>query len=290
MQRKLDIRINDGSFYSYLVNLCIDIMLVNDQPPAIQLGSADMNNSIIFTEGLVPVFIAPQAIITDEDSDSNDSISYSLHIQIINPNEDEVIFRDYPTNGSANFSIAGPTSIEYIQQALRELLYINGAIQPMGSYRLLRVDVFDIYDESGSAFMDTAYVRVDFTFTDDLPQFNFNTTAILYQEGDGPVPVAPSLIIVDVDDTEISSAVIKLSAGNIVLNFSVEIINIDQGLLNGTNISLSQSYGRLILNGTDRIETYEQILRTLTIRICYCNGKSCGREKNVTRICRRNNS
>ena len=247
-------------------------MLVNDQPPAIQLGSADMNNSIIFTEGLVPVFIAPQAIITDEDSDSNDSISYSLHIQIINPNEDEVIFRDYPTNGSANFSIAGPTSIEYIQQALRELLYINGAIQPMGSYRLLRVDVFDIYDESGSAFMDTAYVRVDFTFTDDLPQFNFNTTAILYQEGDGPVPVAPSLIIVDVDDTEISSAVIKLSAGNIVLNFSVEIINIDQGLLNGTNISLSQSYGRLILNGTDRIETYEQILRTLTYEYAIAMG------------------
>ena len=264
LQRVLEISVFDQEFISDGVLLYIAFMLVNDQPPAIQLGSDDMNNSITFTEGSGPVFIAPQAVITDEDSDSNDSMSYSLHVQIINPYDDEVIFRDYPTNRSANFSIAGPTSIEDIEQALSELRYVNKAIQPTESYRLIRVDVFDTYDEFGRAFMDTAYVRVDFTLTDDLPQFNFNVTAILYQEGDSPIQVAPSLTIVDVDDTEISSAVIKLTADNITLNFSVEIIDIDQDLLNYTNITLSQSYGWLILVGTDRIETYEQILRTLT--------------------------
>ena len=263
LQRVLYIKIFDGLFYNN-VTLIINIILINDQPPTIQLGSAATNNTVIFNETSGPVHIAPLAVITDEDSDSNTSISYSLKVEILNPRDDEVIFRDYPTNGSTRFSIGGPTSIEYIQQAIRQLQYINRAVQPTGSYRLLRVDVFDTYNESGSTFMDTAYVVVQLAFTDDLPQLNFNMTMIVYQEGDGPVQVAPSLTIVDDDDTEISSAIIELIAVNITLNFSVEIITIDQTFLTGTNISLGQSYGRLILNGTDTIETYEEILRSLT--------------------------
>ena len=263
LQRVLYVRIFDGLFY-YNVTLTINIILINDQPPTIQLSSAATNNTIIINETTGPVHIAPLAVVTDEDSDSSTSISYSLEVEILNPRDDEVIFRNYPTNGSTRFSVGDPTSIEYIQQALRQLQYINRAVQPTGSYRLLRVDIFDTYDTSGSAFMDTAYVRVQLDFTDDLPQLNFNMTALVYEEGDGPVQVAPGLTIVDNDDTEISLASIELIAANITLNFSVEILTIDQTLLVGTNISLSQSYGRLILNGIDSIEMYEDTLRSLT--------------------------
>ena len=263
LQREVYIELFDGLFNS-IARTFINIVLINDRPPSIQLGSATTNNTVIINETSGPVRIAPLAVITDEDSDSSTSISYSLEVEILNPRDDEVIFRDYPTNGSTRFSIGGPASIGYIQQALRQLQYINRAAQPTGSYRLLRVDVFDIYNESGSAFVDTAYVTVQLAFTDDLPQLNFNTTAIVYEEGDGPVQVAPGLTIVDDDDTEISSAIIELVSTNITLNFSVEIITIDQSLLLGTNININQLYGQLILNGTDGIETYEDILRSLT--------------------------
>ena len=256
------VRVFDGSFYSFNVSLTINIALVNDQPPIIQLGGVTMNNTVSFIEGTIPmpVFIAPLAVITDEDSDSATSVSYSIYVEILNPADDEDMFRT-STNAS---TIDDPISLEDIQQVLRELQYINKAIEPTGSYRLVRVNIFDTYDESGNTFMDTAYVRVEFILTDDLPQFHFNMTAIMYQEGDGPVEVAPDLTIIDVDDTEISSAIVELTSTNVTLNFSTEIINIDEMLLNGTNIFLSQSNGTLNLTGIDLIETYEEILRSLT--------------------------
>ena len=262
----MHIRVFDGNFYSFNVSLTINIALVNDQPPTIQLGGVTMNNTVSFIEGTIPmpVFIAPRVVITDEDSDSATSVSYSIYVEILNPTDDEAIFRTYSTSASTSFTIDDPTSLEDIQQAVRELQYINNAVEPTGSYRLVRVDIFDTYDESGSTFTDTAYVRVEFILTDDLPQFHFNMTAIMYQEGDGPVEVAPGLTIIDVDDTEISSAIIELTSTNVTLNFSTEIINIDETLLHDTNISLSQSNGTLSLTGIDLIKTYEEILRTLT--------------------------
>ena len=262
----MHVRVFDGNFYSFNASLTINIALVNDQPPTIQLGGVTMNNTVSFTEGTIPmpVFIAPHVVITDEDSDSATSVSYSIYVEILNPSDDEAVFRTYSTSASTSFTIDGPASLEYIQQAVRELQYINKAVEPTGSYRLVRVDIFDAYDESGNTFMDTAYVRVEFILTDDLPQFHFNMTAIMYQEGDGPVEVAPDLTIIDVDDTEISLAIIELTSTNVTLNFSTEIINIDETLLNGTNIFLSQSNGTLTLTGIDLIETYEGILRSLT--------------------------
>ena len=177
LQRVYYISVYDGMFRSDGVSLTINIALVNDQPPTIWLSNTTANNTVNFTEASDPVLIAPQAVIADEDSDSNTSISYSLNVEILNPVDDEIIFRNDTTDASTTISIDGPTSLEYIQQALREVQYINNARRPTGSYRLLRIDIFDTYDESGSAFSDTAYVRVEF---DDLP-INNNTPTFMPQ-------------------------------------------------------------------------------------------------------------
>ena len=88
---------------------------------------------------------------------------------------------------------------------------------------------------------------------------------VLYQEADGPVQVSPGLTIVDVDDPEISAAIIELTATNVTLNFSVEIIAISEVYWMALiYLAISQSYGRLILNGIDRIEMYVEVLHSLT--------------------------
>ena len=179
LQRVLYISVHDGMYYSSYVTLSINIILVNDQPPTIQLSDTIVNNTVSLTDNSSPVDIAPQAVIADEDSDSSTSISYSLYVEILDPVDDEVIFRNVSTDASTTISIDGPTSLEYVQQALGEVQYINNARQPTGSYRLIRVDIFDTYDESGSAFSDTAYVRVEFNFT-DVP-INNNTPTFIPQ-------------------------------------------------------------------------------------------------------------
>jgi len=264
LQRIVYISVYDGMFYSNNASLTINIELVNDQPPVLQLSSGSNNNTVIFTEGLAPVYVAPDAILTDEDSDSNNSMSYSLEIEVIDDQDDEGVFRTYPHNVSAFFQIEGNTSRKYILDVLRELKYTNNAIEPTGSYRLLRVTVFD-HGQEVDPFEATAYVHVAFNLVDDPPQFRFNVPAIMYAEGDGVVQVAPNLTITDVDDTIITSASIELTAENATLNFSVEVLSIDESLLASTQIIISNSYpGQLTLTGNDTLEVYEEVLRSLT--------------------------
>ena len=259
------ISVHDGMFYSNNASLTIDIVLVNDQSPLLQLSTGNDNNTVTFTEGSAPIYLAPDAVITDEDSDSNTSISYSLVVEVINATDDEEgVFRTYLRNASTLFRIDGPTSRQYIEDALHELKYINNAIEPTGSYRLIRVTVFDDGQDI-NPFEVTAYVHVMFNLVDDLPQFRFNVPAIMYAEGDGIIQVAPNLTVTDVDDTEISSATIELTVENVTLNFTVEVLAIDESLLTSTNIVVNDSYpGQLTLTGRDSLKTYEEVLRSLT--------------------------
>ena len=84
---------------------------------------------------------------------------------------------------------------------------------------------------------------------------------LVYRENDGLVTVLDSIVLSDVDDTQIESATVAISSSYQAVEDRLDYINDGVSSIFGTWDSLT---GTLQLSGTDTIENYELALRSVT--------------------------
>ncbi|MCG8460908.1 MAG: cadherin-like domain-containing protein, partial [Holophagales bacterium] len=113
----------------------------------------------------------------------------------------------------------------------------------------------------------SATVRMTVTCVNDPPSISASGTIATYVEGDAPVVLDSAIGLSDVDDTDLQSATLVLTArpdGD-----SVEALAADTS---GTSIlaAYTPSTGTLSLTGVDTVASYQQVLRSVT----YVNGST----------------
>lgn len=216
----------------------VDITAVNDAP---QVGA---NTGTTVSEGGTVTITT--AMLNENDVDDADTgLIYSV--------------TSGPTNGQLELTTnSGVAITSFTQDDIdnNRLIFVHDGTQAT-------TDSFDFSLADGGEDGATP-VTGTFTFTvtnvNDPPVAgNIEGTALPYTENDGAVAVTSTITFTDVDDTDIESAVVRISGG---YNSGEDVLSfIDQ---NGISGSFNSTTGILTLNGTATLAQYETAIRSIT--------------------------
>ena len=299
--RQVSVVVDDGEHISEPQILNITIILINDQLPSVLLDPPSINSTAVFYENnpiSPPILIAPNVSIIDIDSDSRNFPYHSAVIHLTNALDgtDEFLGVDQSqyipshvnieeTEGSTVLNITSSTDQLYFDvliPILSRIQYNNTAVEPSSVTRVIE---FVLYDRlfSGVNSSSPSYVSVVVTLADDLPVVLFGRVSVMYSEGDPPVLLAPGLTVTDVDDDELSRAVVWIS--NVhelgVMNPGTEILSVSDEALNNTGLEVFPSAGQLEIRGEASLQTYQIVLRTLTYNNSISEGDPVEGNRNI---------
>ncbi|HIG39610.1 MAG TPA: DUF2341 domain-containing protein [Gammaproteobacteria bacterium] len=246
---------NDGNTDSNIAIVTITVV----QPPLAPVV-ADAGGLLAYTEGMSPQVIDATLSITDADDTDIESATITISGGFVTT-EDILAFANTTNiNGSYNaasgvLTLTGTDTLANYEAALESITYTNSSTDnPNTGNRTVTWMVND---------GDVNSVGVNSTITvagqNDAPEMADAGGTLAYTEGDGARVIDAALTITDVDDTDIESATISLSAGFVsgedILSFT-----------NTTNISgnYNAASGVLTLTGTDTLANYEAALESVT--------------------------
>ena len=272
--REVYISVFDDSFSSPVVHLVIEVDLVNDQLPIIQLAQ----QNIIFQEpdtNPITTRIRVAANLTIIDNDSGNFPLHSATITIINPldGESEGLKLANPSinvTGQFQHSLTllweDSVSLMVLQDALREVEYFNSAEQFYETNRTIEITVADEFTLDGLQFSDSIFVDVFFVLIDDLPEVRLHDNILLYSEAQSPQPlhVAANAEVIDVDSSQLSGLNITLST-NSTIDTSLDRLEVN---LTGFEFIITQlpsgNFMTISLVGEASLVDYTTVLRSLT--------------------------
>ena len=263
--------VSDGVYTSTPASLTINIVPINDHIPVLDIGST----SIIYYQEenpvSTPVSIFPDITVSDADVPVTpvlgaivtleNPLDGSYELLMLNgtvPNVETQYSNDtlfIRSNGGASITTSD------VQDALRVLTYQNRAEEPNPSPRTVTVIVGDLLYGGTLNHSDPVTVRINFTLANDPPAVLLGQSTVLFTESQGPLPLSPSAVISDVDNTNLTGLLISLSAN--LTDFSFERLSINVALLPST-IELNKTNTQLVLTGVESLSIYEEVLRTLT--------------------------
>lgn len=238
-----------------------EIVVVVDHPP-----NLTVNDYMCYPENYGTMFLDPELVL--QDTDNSNIVSAVLQIEpgAYQNGEDVLHFAgtdritgsfDAATGTLTMTTLPGVTaSTADFQQALRLVSYENIAgDNPTEGDRFVN---FAVTDDTG--LIGNGRMRIFVDAVNDAPQFNTLTIDWEYEPGDGQATIASSLQITDVDDTQMSGAVIQISPetymqGEDVLHFT------DAGNITG---EWNESTGTLTLTGTATSEDYQTAIQSVT--------------------------
>ncbi|MBN2212750.1 MAG: T9SS type A sorting domain-containing protein [Bacteroidales bacterium] len=246
----------DGIDSSNVVARNITVTGVNDIPVLSSLEGTPVS----YTEGQPPVNITSAIAVIDVDDENLESATIRFVSGFIN-SEDRLIFTD-KNNITGTFStttgilsLTGTSSVANYQAAIRSITYRN--INNDDPAITTRTISFMVNDGSGNSNIPQRTLNV--TAVNDEPLLNgIETSTINYTEGDGEVNVTSTITVSDVDNTNLASAVVRISSGftggEDFLRFTTA------GNILGF---YNSSTGRLVLTGSDTPTTYRTVLRSV---------------------------
>ncbi|OED39544.1 hypothetical protein AB833_15070, partial [Chromatiales bacterium (ex Bugula neritina AB1)] len=256
LSRTLSFEVDDGDDPAATISRNIDIQAVNDTP----VQSAIENTALTYTENDGPQAITATLALDDFDDLNLESATVSITGNYL-AGEDLLSFANTASiTGSFNagtgiLTLTGTDTVSAYEAALRSVRYENSSDDPSAVSRTVTFTVSDGDINSASVTRD-----INITPVNDAPvQSSIEGTALVYTENDGALLVTSTLVLDDLDDTNLESASVSISsnyiAGEDVLSF-----------VNTANISGSFDplTGALALTGTDTISAYEAALRTIT--------------------------
>jgi hypothetical protein len=226
---------------------------VNDAPVATAGGG-----SPTFTEDGAAVAVDPAFTVTDAD----DATLASATVTITNLTDAGSETLAATTAGTAiaavwsapTLTLTGADTVASYQAVLRGVRYANASQDPSTAARSI---LFRASDASAAGNAVTTLVGV--VAVNDPPVLA-GAGSVTFTEGDGPLAVAPALLLSDADDATLASATVTITN---LLDAGAETLLADT---TGTSIGAAWAAPTLSLSGADTVAAYQAVLRTVAYR------------------------
>lgn len=223
-------------------------------------------SSISFIEGDGPVTIEPFIAISDDTNDDIISATISILTNYVQGEDviDVTLIGGVTGNFDATtgvYTIQGYATMAEYEAMLQSATFFNTNLEnPTPNARTIEFAVtdFDNTDPFSDSFPEFQ-IAVQVTPVNDAPTVVTASTAIDFTEGDGPTIIDNAIVVDDVDDTNLASALVVISSnyvqGEDLLAFT------DQ---NGITGSFNASTGELTLTGSATLADYQTALQSVT--------------------------
>ncbi len=253
--RTISFTVNDGEANSNISARQINIIPINNVPMLAGLEKT----SLIFTENDTAKIITNTIEITDVD-DTNIDSAVVLISRNYRKNQDSLNFTNQIgitglwIADSGKIKLTGSASLMNYQSALRCIKYLNTSEAPDTSTRKLSFVIND-----GDVDSDTLKREIKIISVNDAPVLSgIEDTNLIYTEGETGIQVTAGIIIKDIDDTNVDSALVCIS-GNYKNDQDVLT------LINSEEISgkWNQQTGKLTITGNASLPVYQLVLRSV---------------------------
>jgi hypothetical protein len=267
--RVIDIVVNDGASNSKTAQALIQVEVVNNSAPVLDLDADDSSGSFqstfrsTFTENGLPVPIADvDTSITDLDSTHLESATITL----ANKQTGDVLTVSgvlpgtiTPTAydpGTGVLTLTGHATLDEYETALKQIAYSNTSDDPVTGDRLIEVVVNDGANDS-----NLAVAIISVTATNDAPVITVNPSAA-YVENAAAVVLAPLATLSDVDDTELNGAVVGITDGSFPGDGdTLSVGGVTSNTVNGITWVWMPTQHALVFTGASSVANYQALLQ-----------------------------
>ncbi|TAJ05678.1 gliding motility-associated C-terminal domain-containing protein, partial [Marinilabiliaceae bacterium JC017] len=247
---------NDGSINSNTLTRNISVSADND-PPILQ---SPTTTALPYTENDGAVTILNDITVQDWDNTNLSGATITISTNFIN-NQDRINFTPSGgITGSYNsstgvLSLSGNSSLSNYQTALRSVTYENTSSHPNTTTRTISFVVND-----GIINSNILTRNISLSAANDPPVIQSSiTTPLNYIENDGALSILTDITVLDVDNTNLSSATITISS-----NFYSSEDQLDFTSSNNITGAFNPTTGILLLTGTASLANYQTVLRSVT--------------------------
>ena len=232
------------------------IVWVNIAPVLANLEVADLS----YTEGAAAITLTSTVTVTDADDTNLDSATVQITGNYQN-GEDVLDFTDQlgisgsfnSTNGT--MTLTASTTLANYQTALRTVTYENTSEDPDTSTRTV---TFTVNDGDADSNQPTRGITV--AASNDAPALaNLEAPDVDYTEGDGAIALTSAITVSDVDDINIESATVQITAN---YQNSEDVLDFTDQL--GISGSFNATTGTMTLTGSTTVANYQTALRSVT--------------------------
>jgi hypothetical protein len=267
--RVIDIVVNDGASNSNTAHAFIQVEVVNNSAPVLDLDPNDSGGSTFatfrsaFTENGAPVPIADvDTSITDADS----TTLVSATITLANPQTGDLLTVSGVLPGTITptaydpvtgvLTLTGVATLGEYQTALQQIHYSNTSDDPATQDRLIEVVVNDGANDS-----NVAGAIISVTATNDAPVITIDPSAA-YVENAAAVVLAPLATVSDVDNTELNGAVVGITDGSFPGDGDIlSVGGVTSGTVNGITFQWMPTQHVLVFGGTSSVANYQALLQ-----------------------------
>ena len=251
LTRTVSFTVNDGDVDSNTLTRDIDVTSVNSTP----VESTIEGTNIAFTENDGPTQITNTIAIADVDDTNIESAVVQITGNYVN-GQDLLAFTDTGTitgvwNAvSGTMTLTGTDTLANYELALRSITFDSGD-DPTSLTRTISFTVNDGNNDSNTLTRD-----VDITPVNDASVVTIDATTLAYASG--AIDIDPTLTVIDVDNTMLVSAEVRLANGAIPSEDRLRFVD-QLGITGSYNIGS----GILTLTGTASVADYETALRSV---------------------------
>ena len=277
-QRVIQLQISDGNFTSQVTEILVNIGIVNDLPVIDLNGPVlpDRNFMVNYVEGAGATVIVNSSSLTVKDNDNSTLSSVIVNLTNILDDPLEIIDVTIPPGVGINKSydnftgilqLSGEASLHDYQEVLRTTTYNNLEALPGRPSTDQRLVTFVAYD--GQDYGVPVNTTITFDSVNDPPILDLNGEALgvnyetsFMEEGDAILITAMDMTVNDVDNDNLSQAIITISN---YLDNGQEILSVDEFVLSQYLFtSFDYSNGVLQITGSLSPEEYTDIIRNVT--------------------------
>jgi len=255
-ERTITFVINDGDVDSNLAARLVSIVPSNDAPTQSSIETTALD----YTENAIPLIITSTLVLDDVDDTLVDTASVRISNNFVN-GEDVLSFTDQNgINGIYNaasgvLSLSGASTVANYQAAIRSVTYSNTSEDPDTATRTVEFTISD-----GTAISNTLERDINIIAINDAPvQSGIESTPLGYLENADPQIITSTLVISEVDNSQIQSATVRISSGLIPLEDKLDFVN-----QNGITGSYNSATGIMTLTGAASIDHYQTALRSIS--------------------------
>jgi len=252
--RTVSFVVNDGDADSNLQSRDIIFTAVNDAP---ELTSIELS-STNYTEGGSATFVTSTLEISDVDDSNIESATISISSNFdtgdtLNFNNQPGITGTYnPTNGV--LTLTGASSVANYESAIRSVSFESFNSNPSTLTRMLSFIVND-----GDIDSNPVSRTITFNSINNAPELtSLEQLPAIHTEGADATIITNNLLISDIDDTHIESAIVSISNN---ASADDKLVFANQSGISGTYDSVN---GVLTLSGSASIANYQNALRSIS--------------------------